>query len=73
MEKEKEKEKKSILDRLYGGLNMSWPAVTVFAAVTAVLTAAFLIIPVFKRTSFERMGVYLEAWIFFAVIIMANC
>ncbi|MBQ3411950.1 MAG: hypothetical protein IJG67_02845 [Oscillospiraceae bacterium] len=73
MEKEKEKEKTSILDRLYGGLNMSWPAVTVFAAVTAVLTAAFLIIPVFKRTSFERMGVYLEAWIFFAVIIMANC
>ena len=68
-----EKKKKSILDRLYGGLNMSWPAVIVFAAATAVLTAAFLIIPVFKRTSFERMGVYLEAWIFFAVIIMANC
>ncbi len=68
-----EKKKKRILDRLYGGLNMSWPAVTVFAAVTAVLTAAFLIIPVFKRTSFERMGVYLEAWIFFAVIIMTNC
>ena len=68
-----EKKKKRILDKLYGGLNMSWPAVIVFATATAVLTAAFLIIPVFKRTSFERMGVYLEAWIFFAVIIMANC
>ena len=68
-----EKKKRRILDRLYGGLNMSWPAVRVFAAATAVLTAAFLIIPVFKRTSFERMGVYLEAWIFFAVVIMSNC
>ena len=38
-----------------------------------VLTAIFLIMPVFRNTSFERMGVYLEAWIFFAIIIMANC
>lgn len=70
-------EKKSwfrrLTDKLYGGLPMSWPAVILFAVGTAVLTAVFLIVPIFKDTSFERMGVTFEAWIFFAVLIMANC
>ncbi len=60
-------------DKLFGGLKMSWPAVLLFAAATAVLTAVFLLVPVFENTSFERMGVTFEAWIFFAVIIMTNC
>ena len=64
---------KRCADKLYGGLNMSWHAVILFAVGTAVLTALFLIVPIFKDTSFVRMGVYLEAWIFFAVIIMSNC
>ena len=68
----KDKHNRNLIDRLYGGLNMSWPAVIIFAVGTAVLTAVFLIIPVFKDTSFIRMGVTVEAWIFFAVIIMAN-
>ena len=62
-----------ITDKLFGGLNMSWPAVIAFAVGTAVVTAVFLIVPVFKGTSFARMGETFEAWIFFAVIIMSNC
>ena len=62
-----------LTDRLYGGLPVSWPAVILFAVAAAILTAVFLIVPVFKNTSLERMGVTLEAWIFFAVLIMANC
>jgi hypothetical protein len=64
---------KRCVDKLYGGLNMSWPMVILFAVGVALLTAVFLIVPVFEGTSFERMGVTFEAWIFFAVIIMANC
>ena len=60
-------------EKLFGGLNMSWPAVLVFALATAVITAVILVIPIFKDTSFRRMGETYEAWIFFAVIIMANC
>lgn len=60
-------------DKLYGGLNMSWPVVIVYAIATAVVTAVFLIVPIFKNTSFYRMGETFEVWIFFAVIIMANC
>ena len=61
------------IDKLYGGLDMNWLKVILFAVIAGAMTAAFLMMPVFKGTSFERMGVYLEAWIFFAVIIMANC
>lgn len=70
-------ENKSILrkitDKVYGGLDMSWRNVILFAVGTAVVTTIFLVVPIFKDTSFERMGVTFEAWIFFAVIIMANC
>ena len=62
-----------ITNKLYGGLNMRWPTVLAMAVGAAILTAVFLIFPIFENTSFERMGVTFEAWIFFAVIIMANC
>ncbi len=61
-----------MLKKLFPG-RISWWEVIIFAVATALMTAAFLISPIFENTSFQRMGVYLEAWIFFAVIIMANC
>lgn len=73
MENKKSTALKRLMDRLYGGLTMSWLTVILMAVGTAALTALFLIVPVFKDTSFEMMGVQFEAWIFFAVIIMANC
>ena len=73
MENENKSALRRITDKLFGGLNMSWPRVIIFAVVTAVITAVILILPIFENTSFERMGVDFEAWIFFAVIIMANC
>ena len=70
-------EKKSALrrftDKLYGGISLTWPAVILYAVGTAVLTTIFLVVPIFRDTSFMRMGETLEAWIFFAVIIIANC
>ena len=60
-------------DRLYGGIALSWPMVIILAVASAVITAVFLIVPVFKDTSFERMGVQLEAWFFIAIFIMPNC
>ena len=62
-----------LTDKLFGGINMSWWKVIIFAVATAVVTFLFLVFPVFEKTSFNRMGVHLEAWIFFAVIIISNC
>ena len=44
------------VDLLFGGINMSWIKVIVFAVVTAVMTAMFLIVPVFFGTSFYMNG-----------------
>ena len=60
-------------DKLYGGIDLTWLKVIIFAVGTAIITAVFLIVPIFKDTSFMRMGETLEAWVFFAIIIMANC
>ena len=59
-------------DKLYGGIDLTGPGIILYAVGTAVLTTVFLLVPVFKDTSFARMGETLEAWIFFAVIIIAN-
>lgn len=60
-------------DKLFGGLNMSWVKVIIFAVAAAVVTTVFLVVPVFDGTSFHEMGVYFESWILFAFIIMSNC
>jgi hypothetical protein len=64
---------KKALDKLFGGLKLSWLTVLFMAVGCAFLTFIFLAVPLFKNTSFNRMGVYLEAWILPAVVIMANC
>ena len=73
MEKGSKQGLRRFVEKIYGGLNMSWPVVILFAVATAILSAVFLLVPIFHRTSFARMGETFEAWIFFAVIIMANC
>jgi hypothetical protein len=63
---------RKVTDKLYGGINFTWPRLILFAIGAAVLTSIFLIVPIFKDTSFTKMGETLEAWIFLAIIIIAN-
>ena len=60
-------------NKLFFGINMSWIKVIIFAVASAVVTAIFLILPIFDNTSFREMGTTLETWILLAVIIMSNC
>lgn len=64
---------KRFTDKLFGGIEMTWLKVILFAVAAAIVSALLLIIPVFKGTSFARIGETTEAWVLFAVIIMANC
>lgn len=64
---------RKLTDKLFGGIEMKWWKVILFAVASAVMTAVFLILPIFENTSFYEMGVTFEAWIFFAIIIMTNC
>jgi hypothetical protein len=60
-------------EKIWGGIEMTWLRVVLLAVGSAALTAVFLIVPIFKGTSFERMGTYTEAWVLFAIFIIANC
>ena len=59
-------------DWLFGGIELTWTRIVLYAVITAVLTAVFLVVPIFRNTSFYRVGGTTEAWILFAVIIISN-
>lgn len=61
------------MKKLFGGINMTWPKVIIFAIITAAFTALLNQVPFLKDTSFTDIAIYLDCWIFFAVIIMTNC
>ena len=63
---------RNFTDKLFGGINMSWIKVILFAVIAAAVTALFMILPIFNNTSFREIGVTFEAWILFAIIIMVN-
>lgn len=60
------------LKKLFGGLNMSWRNVIIFAVIVAVYTALINQVPFFKGTSFCDIAVSYEWWILFAIIIITN-
>ena len=64
---------KKLTDKLFGGLNMSWLNVILFAVATAVYTAAMMIFVRPIDLSFRDIGATFECWILFAIIIMTNC
>ena len=62
-----------MFDKLFFGIRMTWPKVIILALASAVVTAAFLVIPFTQNTSLANMGVTVEAWVFLALIIIMNC
>ncbi|MGN0669862.1 MAG: hypothetical protein ACI4JZ_04870 [Oscillospiraceae bacterium] len=60
------------LKKLFGGLNMSWRNVIIFAVIVAAYTALINQVPFFKDTSFCDIAISYEWWILFAIIIITN-
>ena len=61
-----------LLHKLFGGLNMTWPKVTIFAIAAGVYTALMALwVP--ASCSFHDIAVTEEAWIPLALIVMVNC
>lgn len=58
--------------KLFGGIDLSWKKLIIFAISTAVYTATMAIIPIAKDTSFRDIAATLEWWILFGVIIICN-
>lgn len=59
--------------KLFGGINMTWKKVILFAIICGVYTGLMTLIPAAQDTSFRDISISFECWILFAIIIMMNC
>ncbi len=60
------------MKKLFGGIDLTWKKLIIFALIAAVYTAAMAIIPITVDTSFRDIAATLEWWILFGVIIICN-
>ena len=60
------------IKRIFGGIDLSWKKLIIFAIITAVYTATMAILPITSDTSFRDIAATLEWWILFGVIIICN-
>ena len=60
------------LKKLFGGLNISWPVVVVWALIAGAYTGIMAMMPLVQDTSLTDICATFEWWVFFAAIIVTN-
>lgn len=60
------------MKKLFGGINLTWKKLIIFAIITGVYTALMALIPFTKDTSFRDIAISFEWWILFGIIIISN-
>ena len=60
------------MQKLFGGIDLTWPKLAAAAAAAGVFTAVMAILPAFRDTSFHPITVTLEIWILFGILIIMN-
>ena len=61
------------LNKLFFEIEMTWKKIIIFAVASGVITGIIMQIPLLEGTSIQNIGITLEAWILFAIIICCNC
>ena len=61
-----------ISDKLFGGINLTWPKLIIAAIIAGALTAVIAIIPALQNTSLIGITVTFEVWVLFGIIIIMN-
>ena len=66
------KEPKNILQKIFGGINLTWPRTIIFAIIMGIYTALMaLLVP--DGNSFHDIAVTLEWWVLPAIFVIVNC
>ena len=60
------------LKKLFGGIDLTWKKVIIFAIVAGVYTAVMAMLPITNNTSFEDIAISFEVWILFGILIIMN-
>ncbi len=63
---------RKVIKKLFGGLNLTWKNLVIFALIAGVYTAVVCILPITKNTSFHDIGETFEVWILCGIIIIMN-
>lgn len=61
-----------IFDQVFGGFNLTWKRLVLFAVLAGVYTAAMALLPAAKETSFADISISFEVWILFGIFIIMN-
>ena len=61
-----------MLKKLFGGIDLTWKKLIIFAVLAGVYTAIMAIIPALKYTSFSSIVATFEVWILFGILIIMN-
>ena len=69
---EKVESKLNILEKLFYGLNLTWPKLIIASIVIGVIVGLLMTVPALVDTSFTRIGVILYWWVLFGTIIITN-
>jgi hypothetical protein len=60
------------IKKLFGGLNLTWPKIIIWAILAGVYTAVMAMLPIAKDTSFADISITFEVWVLFGIIIIMN-
>lgn len=60
------------LKKIFGGINLTWKRLIIFAIIAGIYTAIMAILPITDNTSFKDITIGFEVWILFGIIIIMN-
>ncbi len=60
------------LKKIFGGINLNWKKLIIFAIIAGVYTAIMAMLPIAKDTSFSDLAVTFEVWILCGIFIIMN-
>ena len=60
------------MKKIFGGIELNWKKLIVFAIIAGVYTAAMAMLPITKNTSFADISISFEIWILFGILIIMN-
>ena len=60
------------IKRLFGGIDLTWKKIIIFAIIAGIYTAIMAMLPIAKDTSFSDLTVTFEVWILCGIFIIMN-
>ncbi len=72
MENNSQTEKTTLINKIFGSLNITWPRLIIWAVIAGVYTGIMALLPAAKDTSFADISITFEWWILFGILIIVN-